>query len=106
MRILDTVEDDDQRGNRSVSRQIGNRVVAGVLHIGHDTLMQSLACETIEDGAVHPLDGHLLGEGQCQDVVHSLVAARGDAQTPDASCTKRLDHRIEPVNDHEVMRWR
>ncbi len=68
--------------------------------------MQSLACETIEHGAIHPLDGHLLGAGQRQDVVHSLVAARGDAQTPDASCTKRLDHRIEPVNDHEVVRRR
>jgi hypothetical protein len=80
VRILDTVENDNQRRTRGFANQISNRIQWGIPQLGHRPLMRTPARCPIKRGHIDALHGNPARGGQPQNLTQSLVTSAADTK--------------------------
>ena len=97
MRILNAVEEDDERRRRVELTQQGVEVgVVASGTVGDDTLVHGAFGGAIEGGAVEDIEGYLALARELVDLVHSLAAtAASDEQASHAAARpQRFQNRL------------
>jgi hypothetical protein len=86
VRILDAVEDDDQRRvRRRTFHQVAQAVVEWIVDIGDDALVHASASRAIDRGGINALDLDPSRACESERFLDAAIAARTDAKPPHAS---------------------